>query len=133
MCASKSAKKVIAVEIVKEAVADARKNAKENGVSNISFYCDDASSFMVRMAERKEAVDVVFMDPPRKGSDERCLDAICKLAPKRIVYVSCDPSTLARDLAYLSKKYELKTLQPVDMFPQTPHVETVACLQLKER
>lgn len=132
MCASKSAKKVIAVEIVKEAVADARKNAKENGVNNISFYCDDASSFMVRMAERKEAVDVVFMDPPRKGSDERCLDAICKLAPKRIVYVSCDPSTLARDLAYLSKKYELKTLQPVDMFPQTPHVETVAMLSLRE-
>ena len=133
MCASKSAKKVIAVEIVKEAVADARKNAIENGVKNISFYCDDASSFMVRMAERKEAVDVVFMDPPRKGSDERCLDAICKLAPKRIVYVSCDPSTLARDLAYLSKKYELKTLQPVDMFPQTPHVETVASLELKQK
>ena len=133
MVASSHCKNVIAVEIVKEAVADARKNAKFNGVDNISFYCDDASAFMVRMAQNKERVDVLFMDPPRKGSDQKCLDAICKLAPKRIVYVSCDPSTLARDVAYLNKKYKLQSVQPVDMFPQTSHVETVACLRLKER
>ena len=133
MVASSHCKNVIAVEIVKEAVADARKNAKFNGVDNISFYCDDASAFMVRMAQNKERVDVLFVDPPRKGSDQKCLDAICKLAPKRIVYVSCDPSTLARDVAYLNKKYKLQSVQPVDMFPQTSHVETVACLRLKER
>lgn len=132
MVASKKAKSVIAVEIVKEAVADARKNAKANGIDNVSFYCDDASSFMVRMAEKGQEVDVVFMDPPRKGSDQRCLNAICKLAPKRIVYVSCDPSTLARDVAYLSKNYQLESVQPVDMFPQTSHVETVVGLCRKE-
>lgn len=132
MVASKHCKNVISVEIVKEAVADARRNAKVNGVNNISFYCDDASSFMVSMAKKNEHVDVLFMDPPRKGSDERCLDAVCKLAPERIVYVSCDPSTLARDVAYLSKKYKLITVQPVDMFPHTMHVETVAMLRLKD-
>lgn len=131
MCAAKSCKQVIAVEIVKEAVIDSRRNAKFNHVDNISFYCEDASSFMVNMANKKQTVDVLFMDPPRKGSDQRCLDAVCKLAPKRIVYVSCDPSTLARDVAYLSKKYVLESIQPVDMFPHTMHVETVVLLQLK--
>ena len=129
MVAAKHCEKVIAVEIVKEAVADARRNAKANGVANIASYCDDASSFMVRMAENKQKVDVVFLDPPRKGSDKRCLDAICKLAPSRIVYVSCDPSTLARDVAYLSKKYCLEKLQPVDMFPHTFHVESCVLLE----
>ena len=132
MVASRHCKNVIAVEIVKEAVIDARRNAKHNGVENISFYCDDASSFMVNMANKKEHVDVLFMDPPRKGSDQRCLDAVCKLSPSRIVYVSCDPSTLARDVAYLSKKYQLRSVQPVDMFPHTMHVETVAMLRLKD-
>ena len=132
MCAAKSCKQVISVEIVKEAVMDARKNAKFNHVDNISFYCDDASAFMVNMANKKQHVDVVFMDPPRKGSDQRFMDALCKLSPNRIVYVSCDPSTLARDIAYLSKKYRLVSVQPVDMFPHTMHVETVAMLRLKD-
>ena len=132
MIASKACKNVISVEIIKEAVADARRNAKANGIDNINFYCGDASSFMVNMAERKQNVDVVFLDPPRKGSDERCLNAICKLKPKKIVYVSCDPSTLARDVAYLNKSYRLETVQPVDMFPHTQHVETVAMLSLRE-
>ena len=133
MVASRHCKEVIAVEIVKEAVADARRNAKANHVENISFCCGDASAFMVNMAEKKQRVDVVFLDPPRKGSDQKCLDAICKLAPARVIYVSCDPSTLARDVAYLSKKYRLDRLQPVDMFPHTAHVETVASLELKEK
>lgn len=132
MIASKKAKEVIAVEIVKEAVDDARKNARENGISNISFHCADASAFMVKMANQKQKVDVVFIDPPRKGSDQKCLDAICKLSPSKIVYVSCDPSTLARDVAYLSKKYKLQSLQPVDMFPHTHHVETIVGLSLKQ-
>ena len=131
MVASRHCQRVIAVEIVKEAVRDAINNAKANHIDNVSFHCDDASSFMVRMAEAHQHVDVVFLDPPRKGSDRRCLDAICKLAPSRVVYVSCDPSTLARDIAYLSKKYELLSLQPVDMFPHTMHVETVAALVRK--
>lgn len=131
MVASKHCKRVIAVEIVKEAVADAKRNAKANGIDNVSSYCGDASSFMVNMAERKEKVDVVFLDPPRKGSDERCLNAICKLGPSRIVYVSCEPSTLARDVAFLSKKYDLVSVQPVDMFPHTSHVETIVGLYRK--
>ena len=133
MCAAKSCKQVISVEIVKEAVLDARKNAKFNQVDNISFYCDDASAFMVNMANKKQHVDVVFMDPPRKGSDQRFLDALCRLSPDRVVYVSCDPSTLARDVAYLNKKYRLESVQPVDMFPHTMHVETVASLELKQK
>ena len=128
MVASSHCKNVISVEIVKEAVADARKNAKANGINNVAFYCGDASSFMVQMAEKKEHVDVVFLDPPRKGSDERCLNAICKLKPQKVVYVSCDPATLARDVAYLSKSYRLVSVQPVDMFPHTQHVETVVGL-----
>ena len=131
MVAARHCKRVIAVEIVKEAVADARRNAKANGITNIASYCGDASSFMVDMAKKNQKVDVVFLDPPRKGSDERCLTAICKLAPSRIVYVSCEPSTLARDVAYLSRKYELTSLQPVDMFPHTPHVE-VCCLMSRK-
>ncbi len=132
MVASKHCGKVVAVELVKEAVVDARRNAKANHIDNAEFHCGDASSFMVNMAEKKQHVDVVFLDPPRKGSDQRCLDAICKLSPSRVIYVSCDPSTLARDVAYLSKKYRLVSLQPVDMFPHTMHVETVAMLSLRE-
>ena len=131
MVASSHCKNVISVEIVKEAVADARRNAKANGIENVSFYCGDASAFMAQMAEKKQSVDVVFLDPPRKGSDERCLNAICKLKPKKIVYVSCDPSTLARDVAYLGKSYRLESVQPVDMFPHTQHVETIVGLYRK--
>ena len=129
--ASRSVSKVYSVEIVKEAVIDARANAKRNGINNVACYCDDASSFMVRMAENHERVDVLFMDPPRKGSDERFLKAALKLRPQRIVYVSCNPSTLARDVLYLSGKYSVQSVQPFDMFPQTTHVETVCSLSLK--
>jgi 23S rRNA (uracil1939-C5)-methyltransferase len=86
---------------------------------------------MVRMAEQKQKVDVLFMDPPRKGSDKRFLDALIKLKPERVVYVSCDCSTLARDIAYIQKSYKIESIQPVDMFPQTPHVETVVALRRK--
>ena len=129
--ASKYVAKVYSVEIVKEAVIDARANAKRNGIDNVLSYCDDASSFMVRMAENNEKVDVLFMDPPRKGSDERFLKAALKLKPSRIVYVSCNPSTLARDVAFLQKSYEVTSVQGFDMFPQTTHVETVVALVRK--
>ena len=117
---------------MKEAVADGKRNAAQNGITNYEMYCDDASAFMNRMAKDNRPVDVLFMDPPRKGSDERFLNAAIKLAPKRIVYISCDPSTLARDVAYLSKSYNVESVQPVDMFPRSFHVETVCALSLKK-
>ena len=87
---------------------------------------------MVNFAKEKGKVDVVFMDPPRKGSDDKFLNSVLTLLPKRIVYVSCDPTTLARDIKKLSLKYEIETIQPVDMFPMTYHVETVCALTLKK-
>lgn len=131
LIAAKSCKEVISVEVIPEAVNDAKENAKRNGIENFLPYCADASSFMVAMAKKKQSVDVLFMDPPRKGADERFLKAALALKPRRIVYVSCNPSTLARDVQYLSKSYAVENVQPVDLFPQTPHVETVVLLQLK--
>ena len=132
LIAAKEAGKVLSVEIVPEAVRDGRRNAKANSIENFEMYCDDASTFMVRMAEKKGHVDVLFMDPPRKGSDQRFLDALCKLKPNRVVYISCDPSTLARDCAYLSKMYQIDSIQPVDMFPRSFHVESVVALTLRD-
>jgi 23S rRNA (uracil1939-C5)-methyltransferase len=132
MIAAKRCKKAISVEIVPEAVRDAIANAKDNGIANFVSYADDASAFISRMARVGDHIDVLFMDPPRKGSDKRFLDAVIKLKPSRIVYVSCDPSTLARDVAYLSKSYKINKIQPVDLFPQTFHVETVVALTLKK-
>ena len=138
--AAKSAKKVIGVELNRDAVRDAVKNAKCNNVKNIEFYNADAGQFMVEMAEYRadakrgeksgaDEVDVVFMDPPRAGSDEAFLSSVVTLAPKRVVYVSCNPETLARDLLYLTKHgYRAQECQPVDMFPWTKHVETVVLL-----
>ncbi len=131
LIASKYCKSVLSVELVPQAVRDGIKNAQRNKVGNFSMYCDDASSFMTRMARNKENVDVLFMDPPRKGADERFLNALISLKPKRVVYVSCDPSTLARDVAYLNKSYKVETIQPFDMFPHTTHVETIVLLQRK--
>lgn len=131
LIAAKSCKQVLSVELVPAAVRDGIRNAKFNKIDNFSMYCDDASSFMVRMAKNKERVDVLFMDPPRKGADERFLKALVALKPNRVVYVSCDPSTLARDVAYLQKSYEVQDVQPFDMFPQTTHVETVVLLSRK--
>ena len=142
--AAKSAKKVIGVELNRDAVRDAVKNAKCNNVKNIEFYNADAGQFMVEMAEYRadakrgeksgaDEVDVVFMDPPRAGSDEAFLASVVTLAPKRVVYVSCNPETLARDLLYLTKHgYRAQECQPVDMFPWTKHVETVVLLSKGE-
>ena len=129
MVASKKAREVIGVELNRNAVKDARINAKLNQIKNITFYEGDAGKFMVSMAEEGEKADVVFMDPPRSGSDEAFLSSVIKLAPKRIVYVSCGPDTLARDLKYLTGHgYKVKKIQPVDMFGFTQHVEVVCCL-----
>lgn len=129
MIAAKQAKEVIGVELNKDAVRDAIRNAKRNGMKNITFYQKDAGEFMVQMAAQGEHADVVLMDPPRAGSDEAFLSSVVKLSPERIVYVSCNPVTLARDLKYLTKHgYQAQVCQPVDMFPWTGHVETVCLL-----
>ena len=129
MIAASKAGKVIGVELNKDAVRDAVAGAKKNHISNISFYQADAGEFMVKMADAGEKVDVVLMDPPRSGSDEKFLSSVVKLQPKRVVYVSCNPETLARDLKYLTKKgYEMVKGRAYDMFPFTNHVETVVLL-----
>ena len=134
MIASKHAKEVIGVELNREAVKDAIGNAKGNGVKNIRFYQADAGEFMVAMAERGAGMDVVFMDPPRAGSAEAFLQSVARLAPKKIVYISCNPETMARDLKYLTKKkYEVSKICPVDMFPFTEHVECIVSMVRKEK
>lgn len=134
MAAAKHAKEVIGVELNPDAVRDARANAKSNGVKNIQFYQNDAGKFMVQMAaqEGKGAIDVVFMDPPRAGSDETFMSSVVKLAPKKVVYVSCNPETLARDLGYFKKNgYDAQEAWVVDMFPWTSGIETVCLLNKK--
>ena len=132
MVAAKKACEVIGVELNRNAVKDARTNVKLNQIKNITFYEGDAGRFMVSMAEEGEKADVVFMDPPRSGSDEAFLSSVIRLAPKRIVYVSCGPDTLARDLKYLTRNgYQVRKMQPVDMFGFTEHCEMVVQLVKK--
>ena len=127
--AAAAAKEVIGVELNRDAVRDAVTNAKVNGEKNIRFYNNDAGKFMVQMASQNAHADVVFMDPPRSGSTEEFMDAVAILNPDRVVYVSCNPETLARDLAYFKKKgYKAEKAWAVDQFPMTGHVETVCLL-----
>lgn len=127
--ASDKAGQVIGVELNADAVRDARDNAKRNGVKNIQFYQNDAGKFLVGMAEQDAKVDVVLMDPPRSGSDEAFLGSVVKMAPKKVVYISCNPETLARDLKYLTKHgYKVERAVACDMFPFTNHVESVCLL-----
>lgn len=131
--AAKGAGKVIGVELNPDAVRDAIANAKLNEISNIRFYNADAGEFMVGMAQEKEHCDVVFMDPPRAGSDEAFLRSVCTLSPEKVVYISCNPETMARDLGYLTRQgYTVKKIQPVDMFPHTNHIECVALMTRKK-
>ena len=129
LCASDGVKRLIGVELNADAVRDAKVNAKLNGVTNADFICEDAGRFMVRMAREGHAPDVLIMDPPRSGSDERFLSSVLTSQPKTIVYVSCNPETLARDAKFLVKGgYKAVKAVPVDMFPHTEHVETVMLL-----
>jgi 23S rRNA (uracil1939-C5)-methyltransferase len=128
--ASDKAAKVIGVELNADAVKDARDNAKRNNVKNIEFYQNDAGKFLVSMADQGADVDVVLMDPPRSGSDEAFLSSVVKIGPKKVVYISCNPETLARDLKYLTKNgYKVQRAVGCDMFPFTSHCEVVTCLQ----
>lgn len=127
--ASRYAKEVISVELNKDAVKDARVNASLNGLKNIRFFCADATQFLSDAAKENISVDVVLMDPPRAGSTVAFMKSVCELAPEKVVYISCNPETLARDLVYFSKNgYNIKKIQPVDMFPHTQHIETVVLL-----
>ena len=129
LVAAKKAGKVIGVELNRDAVHDAISNAKRNDAQNIRFYCDDAGDFMEAMAEEGEKADVVFMDPPRSGSSRKFINSMLKMSPETIVYISCNPETLARDLIYITKGgYKVKKITPVDMFPHTNHIETVVKL-----
>lgn len=129
LIAAAHAKEVIGVELNKDAVRDAKINARENKISNVRFLQGDAGEFMTALASAGEKADVVFMDPPRAGSDEKFLSSLLKLNPQKVVYISCNPETLARDLAFLTKKdYIVKKIQPVDMFCFTNHVECVVLM-----
>lgn len=129
---SGGAKAVIGVEVNKDAVADAIENARRNGVANAVFHTADAGEFMEAMAVGGQTADVVITDPPRAGCSGKFLHSLMKLAPKRIVYVSCNPETLARDLYTLTKGgYKVRRIQPVDMFPFTSHAEVVVGLERK--
>ena len=126
------AKRIIGVESNPDAVADAIENARLNKLKNCEFIAADAGDYMQSLAEKGEKIDVVITDPPRAGCSKQFLDALLALSPQRVVYVSCNPETLSRDLFTLRKGgYKIKQIQPVDMFPNTSHVETVVLLSKK--
>ena len=130
---AKYAQKVYGIEIVKEAVDAAIENAKINGVSNTEFYAGDVEVVLDELINKKGVkADIVMFDPPRKGLDKTSINNILKIKPKKIVYISCNPATLVRDLAEFEANYDIKTIIPVDMFPWTSHVECVSVLELKE-
>lgn len=134
LVAAKTAGEVIGVELNPDAVKDAISNCKRNGMKNAKFYCADAGEFMEALAAEGESADVVFMDPPRAGSSKKFIESLAKMAPKRVVYISCNPETLARDLQLLTKKgYTVKAIQPVDMFPHTNHIECVCLLDRENK
>ena len=130
VAAKHGAGSVIGVELNKAAVKDAIQNARANNLKNIRFYQGDAGEFMETAAAESETPDVVFMDPPRAGSDEKFLSSLIKMNPKTVVYISCNPETLARDLAFITQnsQYIIQKIQPVDMFPHTQHIECVVLL-----
>ena len=128
-----AAGKVIGVEVVPQAVEDARDNAKRNGIENAEFFCGDAGQAALQLEREGVRPDVVVVDPPRKGLNADTIEALSRMSPRRIVYVSCDPATLSRDVALLKERgYELKTAQAADLFPRCAHVETVVLLSKGE-
>ena len=128
---AQKAKKAYGVEIVPQAIDDAKENARINGIENVEFFVGKVEEVLPQQYEKNKIyADVIVVDPPRKGCDQVCLDTIVKMAPKRVVYVSCDSATLARDLKYLGEKgYEVVKVRGCDMFPATGHVESVIWMQ----
>jgi len=130
--ASKYFKKVYGIEIIEQAIENAKENAKINNVENIEFYAGDVEKVLPEIIKKENLKpNIIFVDPPRKGLDKNTIETILNLEPKKVIYISCNPATLARDIAMLEEKYELKEVQPVDMFPWTSHVECVTVLYLK--
>jgi len=126
---AKNAKKIIGVEIIPQAIENAKENARINGINNADFICSDSAEAAENFLKNGLSPDVVIIDPPRKGCSETVIDSINKMSPKRIVYVSCDPETLSRDLSLFELKgFKAREVTPVDMFPRTSHVETVVLL-----
>lgn len=127
------AKQVTGVELNRDAVRDSVANAKRNGVENIRFVAGDAGEYITRAAKNGERFEVVMMDPPRAGSTVKFMKAVCKMRPQRIVYISCNPVTLARDLQFLTRQgYRAESIQGFDMFPYTKHIETVVLMSRKD-
>jgi 23S rRNA (uracil1939-C5)-methyltransferase len=130
---ARSVEQVIGIEVVEEAVEHAKKNAKENGISNVEFHCGDMAKLLdAEFIAEHGKPDVIVTDPARAGMHPKVVKQILEAAPEKVVYVSCNPATQARDLALLDEKYEIRKVQPVDMFPQTHHVENVVLLHLKK-
>ena len=124
-----AAGKVIGVEVIPQAVEDARENARRNGIENAEFFCGDAGEAALSLEARGVKADVVVVDPPRKGLNADTIEALARFEPRRIVYVSCDPATLARDVALLKERgYQVKNAMACDLFPRCSHVESVVCL-----
>ena len=132
LCMSKFAKKVYGVEIVEEAIEAAKENAKINNIENTEFIAGDVEKVLSNLIDNKKVIpDIIMVDPPRRGLDNTSVENIKKVSPKKLVYISCNPATLMRDLAKLEDIYEIKNIKPVDMFPYTSHVECVTVLELK--
>lgn len=133
LCASANAGKVICVENNPDAVRDAKINARLNNIKNAEFYCDDAGEFMLSLAKENVHIDTVFTDPPRAGCSREFLGSVCSLYPEKIVYISCNPQTQARDVRFLTERgYAVRKIQPVDQFPFTAHIENIVLLTKKQ-
>lgn len=131
--ASAFAKQVYGIEIIEQAIEDAKENAKENHIENIEFICGDVEQALADLLDDKKVQpNVILVDPPRRGLDNTTIQNILKVQPQKVVYISCNPATMMRDLKQLEEKFEIKGIQPVDMFPFTSHVETVSVLTLKK-
>ena len=129
LCLAQKAKKAIGVEIVEAAIADAKENARRNGIENAEFFCADAGQAAQKFSQEGIRPDVIVVDPPRKGLSPDVIEAIAQMSPKKVVYVSCDPATLARDVKLLcDKNYKLLHAEALDMFPRCSHVESIVCL-----
>ena len=134
LTASGRAKQVVGVELNRDAVRDAIGNARHNDVKNARFFAADATQWITEAAAAGQRADVIFMDPPREGSTPQFIESVARMAPKRVVYVSCNPETMARDLALLTAKgYRAEGFTPVDLFPQTAHCEVVSALTRSQK
>ncbi len=128
LLAHKKAKHIYGIESIPSAVENATQNAKDNNINNVEFICDDAANGLKKIAQDKK-IDVLLVDPPRSGMDDKMIEAIEQTLPKKIIYISCNPSTLAKNLKILKHNYHVATIVPYDLFPHTPHIETITVLE----